>query len=81
MITKGFSEEEVNKYVEFLNYIATHAKFDQRTVKNQIEFVKLLQYQQTVLLKRMQDLIVGEPKLHTPAKKTKTKAKTTARKA
>lgn len=65
----GFSEEEVNKYVEFLNYIATHAKFDNRSVKDQVEFVKLLNYQQTVILKKLQDAIAGEPKVTYPKKK------------
>ena len=58
---KGFTEEEVNKHVAFLNYIASNARFDNQSVKDQLEFVKLLNFQQTVLLKKMQDMIVGTP--------------------
>lgn len=67
-MVKGFTEEEVNKHVEFLNYLAKNAKFDNPRIADQIELVKLFNWQQTVLVRKMQDLIVGEPKLHEPPK-------------
>ncbi len=66
-MVNGFKEEEINKFVEFLNYIATNARFDNLTVKDQIEFVNLLSYQQQVLLGKMQSLVAEDPKVHTPA--------------
>lgn len=65
----GFKEEEVNKYIDFLNYIVKHAKFNDRSVKDQIEFVQLLNYQQSVILKKLQDAIAGEPKVTYPKDK------------
>jgi hypothetical protein len=63
---KGISEEEINKYVEFLNYVVEHASFPAHSdTRKALNWVKLLTFQQTVLLKKMQDLVVGEAKLHT----------------
>lgn len=74
-MVKGISEEEVNKYVEFLNYVVQHAQFPTHTdTKVALKWVQMLTYQQTVILKKMQDLVVGEPKLHTPPKKETAKS-------
>lgn len=82
----GFKEADVNKFVDFLNFIANHAKFDGLTVKDQLEFVRLLTHQQQVVLGKMQELIAEEPKVHTPKaaepeKETKPVKKARTRKA
>lgn len=76
MLPNGFKEEDVNKYVDFLNYIAENAKFDNRTVKDQLEFVRLLQYQQSIILNKMQDAVVGEVKVYEPKAEPVKKART-----
>lgn len=79
MIAKGFSEEEVNKFISFLNHVAENAKFDGQTVKSQIEFVRLLQIQQSIILPKMQEMIVGDVKVHEAPKK-EVKAKKSGKK-
>ena len=75
----GFKEADVNKFVDFLNFIATKAKFDNLTVKDQIEFVKLLTHQQQVVLGKMQELIAEEPKVHMPPKEPEPKKARTSK--
>lgn len=81
----GFKEADINRFVDFLNFIANHAKFDGLSVKDQLEFVRLLNHQQQVVLTKMQELIFEEPKLHTPKadseEETKPVKKTRTRKA
>jgi len=70
----GFTEEEVNKYIEFLNHITEHAVFNNRSTRDQIKYVQLLNFQQTVILKKLQDAIAGEPKVTYPKKEKKSKS-------
>jgi len=82
-LPKGFKEEDVNKHVEFLNYIAKNAEFpNNKDLASQIELVKFFNWQQTVLVKLMQDMVLGKPKVHPPAEKpAQPKKKTTRKKA
>ena len=69
-MVKGFTEEEVNKYIGFLNYIVENAQFPNHLeTKKALNWVKMLTFQEKIILNKMQDLIVGEAKLHTPTKK------------
>lgn len=52
--TRGFSEKDSEKVVEFLNFIATNAKFDGMDVKKVIQFTKMLNWMQTDLLPRIE---------------------------
>lgn len=77
----GFKEADINRFVDFLNFIANHAKFDGLSVKDQLEFVRLLNHQQQVVLTKMQELIFEEPKLHTPKEDKEPVKKPRTRKA
>jgi len=61
---KTFKQEDIEKFVEFLNTIAAKAKFDEMTVKEMIEFYKLLNYMQKTLLPKMHEHILEVVAVH-----------------
>lgn len=74
----GFTEQEQEKYVAALNYIATEAKFGNvDTVKGAIELYKHFSFLQAIAQK-INNHILEVKQVHTPAeepKKAKTKGK------
>lgn len=53
MFNDKFTEEDKKKFIEFLNFIATHAKFGEVDTKFCIEYFKLLNFMQTSVLKKI----------------------------
>lgn len=51
---KGFSDKDTEKLVEFLNFIATNAKFDGMDVKKVLHFTKILNWMQVELLPKIE---------------------------
>ena len=50
----GFTEEDKNKLVELLNFIAKKATFDGWKTEDTIQHFKLLSYAQTVLIPKIE---------------------------
>lgn len=53
MFNNKFTEDDKNKVVEFLNFIAKNAKFGDVDTKFCIEYFKLLNFMQTSILKKI----------------------------
>jgi len=80
MLQGSFTEEDVNKFVEFLNYVADRAVFKECTIKDQLAFVQLLGYQQKTILHKMRQSILEVVDYKEPAPKAKAKPATSTRK-
>jgi hypothetical protein len=79
----SFEEKDKENLVEFLNFIAKKAKFEV-DVQEVIKFHGLLSWAQQSLLKKINQNILGEVKLHEnvlpPKEKAKSKSKAKAKK-
>lgn len=53
-----FTEKDVEKAIEFLNFVATHAEFNKLSVKAVIDFYKLLSWSQAELLPKIKDHVL-----------------------
>lgn len=65
----SFKDQDKEKVIEFLNFIAKKAKFDSMTVQDNIEFFKLLSYMQQQLLVKIEEHILEVKKVHKPIEK------------
>jgi hypothetical protein len=79
MDKNSFKDEDKDKLIEYLNFVASHAKFTV-DVKQQIEHVKLLNYLQHILLPKINNHVLEvlgvhetkpEPKKPAPRAKKK----------
>lgn len=71
-----FTEEDKDKVVEFLNFIAKNAKFKEVDTAFVIEYFRLLNYMQTNILPKINDNILELKKVvETTSEKLKTKKK------
>jgi hypothetical protein len=74
-----FKEEDKEKVVEFLNFVAKNAKFSDLAIPDVIKFYGLLSFCQQTLLKKINSHIVDSIKIHTPPepepKKSRAKSK------
>lgn len=50
----SFTDQDTEKLVEFLNFVATNAEFSKLDVKKMLQFTKLLNWFQTGLLPKME---------------------------
>ena len=70
-----FKDEDKEKVVKFLNFIAKNAKFNDLDVKAVIEFYGLLSYCQQVLISKIDAHCAEIIKVHEPEPKPARKAK------
>jgi hypothetical protein len=64
MSNKSFVEKDKQSVIEFLNFVAKYAQFNNMSVQNNIEFYKLLQFMQTILLPKIDNNIFEFKKIH-----------------
>ena len=69
-----FNEKDEARLVEFLNFVATNAKFDGMDVKGIIEFHRLLSWSQQELLPKVKDNILEVKRVIDAPKEEKPKA-------
>lgn len=67
MNSNNFSEEDKEKFVEFLNYVAKYAEFKLKT-EDLIKYFKLLSHAQQVLLPKIHNHILEVKKVIEPPK-------------
>jgi len=77
--TNKFSEADVEKAVEFLNFIAMEASFKDMDVKKTIKFYGLLSWAQGQLVNKLKANILEVVAVHSPAPAEPTKAKKAAK--
>ena len=70
----GFSEEDKQKVVDFLNIVAKHAEFKFKT-NEVIEYFKLLAYMQQTILPKIDNHILEVKRLVEPEEKKPKKSK------
>lgn len=68
----SFDEKDKEKLVEFLNFISENAEFN-LGVKEVVSFFNLLSWAQNVLLKKINENIMGTPKVIEPEAETEPK--------
>lgn len=66
MKENSFKDEDKEKVIEFLNFLAQHAKFDDLNIEKIIKFFKLLSYLQTQIIPKINDHILEIKKVHEP---------------
>ena len=74
MLGNKFDDKDLQNSKDLLNFINTHGKFN-ISVKETIEFFRLLSWAQQVLTKKISENIVGDIKVHEAPVKPKPKSK------
>lgn len=63
-----FKKEDKDKVIEFLNFIAKKAKFDDLSIQDSIDLVKLLTFMQQTLLTKIDSNILEVVRVVEPKK-------------
>ena len=67
-MNNAFKQEDKEKVIEFLNFVAKKAKFDGLSVQDSIDLVKLLTFMQQTLLSKIDSNVLEVIRMVEPKK-------------
>lgn len=71
MLKGKFKEKDKEQFIEYLNFVAKRAKFDDMTVQDTIKFFGLLSYMQKEILPRIEENILEVKRMIEPNSESK----------